>query len=362
MRASTLFALTIAILIGLGVAVAARVSGFFQAPVAVAQPEIKVLVAAKNLFKGDVIDSTGIQVRTLRPEEIAVYQKNKASYLPPVATAAQLRIAKNDILADQPITKDNLEPLVKPEPLNTRLMKDMRAVSVSLTKDQSAGGMISVGEWVDVLLTSSIEDPSGRKTVRTAPIASAVRVVAKRNTLWPVFAPLPKDEKIQFTLEVNPYRAGLIEFGKSKGEITLTPLPVSEQKRLEGQRTTLLKQPNADVHQVLFQEEGSVAVEEEKSRINAYQQGELSVGDSDLMRIFGISTTPPPVKNITIQQIGGLSHYQPAEFTMNGDRVYPTRAGNTNSSNNSPAMTAGGFQFTSPAAGCKTCGTKRKKG
>ena len=73
MRASTLFALTIAVLIGLGVAIAARMSGYFNTTKTVETPakkqEVQVLVAARNLFAGDLIDSGTVRVRALRPEE-----------------------------------------------------------------------------------------------------------------------------------------------------------------------------------------------------------------------------------------------------------------------------------------------------
>ena len=75
MRASTLFALTVAVLIGLGVAVAARMSGYFNpapkdAPVTqVKKPEILILVASRNLFAGDLINSADVRVRPLKAEE-----------------------------------------------------------------------------------------------------------------------------------------------------------------------------------------------------------------------------------------------------------------------------------------------------
>lgn len=364
MRASTLFALTIAVLIGLSVAIAARVSGIFQhkPPDPPAKQEIKILVAAKNIFADNMIDTSDVQVRPLRADELAHFQEHKEEYLPAVANAVYLRVAKLDLTADQPLLKRHLKDMAKPEALHERLMPAMRAISVSLNKDQTAGGQIQVGEWVDVLLTTTIEDGAGKSTTRTAAIAQHVRVIAKRNTLWPVFAALPKDQALQFTLEVNPYRAALIEFGKTKGDLTLTPLPTSEQKRLESQRAALLDRPGV-LQQVVFLEPGTAEAQEEENRVAAFNRGELSVSESDLVRIFGITTQPPPVQRITIQQIGGLNHYAPAVFSgATNQRILPKRAGEAVDTTE-PVTTSSistGFSFRSP--GSSSCQKAPGKG
>src|SRR4051812_19370075 len=112
MRASTLFALTVAVLLGLGVAVAVKMSGYFAKPPeapAVAKVDVPVLVAGRNLFAGDVIDPTGVGPRAMRPDELKEYEKNKDIYLPPLAAAAALRVASKNIEADKPIRRDMLQ-------------------------------------------------------------------------------------------------------------------------------------------------------------------------------------------------------------------------------------------------------------
>ena len=77
MRASTIFALTLAILLGLGVAVAAKLTGYFTQPQPVADKkvEIQALVASRNLFAGDLIDTNGVRLRNLTAGEVEHYQK-----------------------------------------------------------------------------------------------------------------------------------------------------------------------------------------------------------------------------------------------------------------------------------------------
>src|SRR5205823_7978112 len=116
--------------------------------------------------------------------------------------------------------------------LKARISQGMRGINVAVAKVHCAGGMISVGDWVDVQLVTNLEEPAAPGNGKNAPppstasavIARAVRVIAKRNSLWPVMTPLAPDMPYNFTLEANPYRAGLIEFVKDKGTIALLPL------------------------------------------------------------------------------------------------------------------------------------------
>ncbi len=356
MRASTLFALTIAILIGLGVAIWAKVSGLFNpAAEAPQKQEIKILAAAQNIFAGDTITPSWVQVRSLKAEEYEHYQKHKDQYLPPLKNAAALRISSKDILADQPLLKDHLAPMQKPKPLHTRLMPSMRAVSVSLEKEQSVGGLLQVGEWVDVLLTSTVKGPQGNETTRTATVAPTVRIIAKRGTLWPVFAPLPEDEPVQFTLEVNPYRASLIEFSRNKGTLTLTPLPQSEQEKLEVERTALMKKPDL-IRQVHFEKPGTPEAKAEEKRVKLFNQGELVITEQDLVQLFGLTTAAPPEAKIEIQQMVGMNTFAPATFASDGSRILPdnNRTSPGGNQQNSLALSRNaGFQFGVPD--CPTC-------
>lgn len=356
MKASTLFALTIAILLGLGVAIAVKVSGIFNTPalpVAATPPPVKVLVAAKNIFAGDMVMPNEVYLRDLKPEEMRLYQQHKDDFLPPLQTAVALRIARKDIYTDQPLLKSDLEGLKKPDPLYARLVANMRAISLSVSKEESAGGIIQVGEWVDVLLTSTVTDGHGNSTTRTATVAPRVRVIAKRNSLWPVFTSLPEEKPIQFTLEVNPYRASMIEYVRSRGQLSLTPLPYKDQRELEDQRSVLLKQMDT-VKQVHFIPAGTPEAEKEEAMVSLYTRGELVVNEKDLVSLFGLTTGAPPESNVAIEQLVGMNHYNPAMFNSSGKRLVPlgTPAAALSATGSAhPAL--GGFEFSAPGAGCQ---------
>src|SRR5262245_55809970 len=308
MRASTLFALTAAILIGLGVAVWAKLTGYFNRPIetVVKRVDPQVLVAAKNLFAGDTIEINGVRVRPLKESELELYTKHPELFLPPIPTAAQLRVAAKNIETDTPITRDLLKEFAKPTALNERLLPDMRAVNLTLPKERSAGGLIQVGEWVEVYLTSNI-DGEGIKTTRTAVIAPKVRVIAKRDTLWPVYASLPKDKPVEYTMEVNPYRAALIEYSRTKGILSMSPLPHVDQKKLEADRTQRLAilANGGDIVQTALTEED----QEEAQLVESVEKSELIISEIELARLFNldlnIATKEPPPATVSIEQLIG---------------------------------------------------------
>jgi Flp pilus assembly protein CpaB len=365
MRASTVFALTLAILIGLGAVVGARYAGYLG-KAEPAKKEVQVLVAARNIFPGDVIESTWVKARALRSEELAHYEANKQQYLPPVQTAAALRVPKRGIEADSPILREDLQEMAKPEALHTRLLPNMRAVNISVPKDQSAGGLIQVGEWVDVYMTTSISNDSGAETTRTAPIANKLRVIAKRNALWNVFAALPENKPVHFTVEANPYRAGLIEFARTKGTISLVPLSASEQRTLEEKRASLMGNKNADpaVIPVAFADRNVGDYDREEVRVEALNNGEYAIGTTDLVRIFDLNTSAPPRPDVRVENFAGLKRNKTMNFASDGQFVSleDPKARTTASgkkSGNGPS-----FQFTSPECGggkkgCSTCGKNK---
>jgi hypothetical protein len=237
----------------------------------------------------------------------------------------------------------------------------MRAMSVSVEKDNSGGGMIQVGDWVDVLLTSNITSSQGKTITRTATLAPKVRVIAKRNSLWQLFVPLPEGKPLQFTLEMNPYRAALFEYAKTKGVVTLALLSASEQKQLEQHHAALLQKPEPlqQVHFVLFATpEGA----QEDDLVAKYNQGELVVGEWDMVKMFNLTTSAPPEPTVAIEQVGGLNHYKAATFDSSGKRFISAGEGQivhpgseANSSASSP-----GFEFSPTAPLSKECKTCKK--
>jgi Flp pilus assembly protein CpaB len=357
MRASTLFAITVAILLALGVAVAARYSGFFDAPQPVVKkaPVFQVLVANQNLFEGITISGADVRVREVRDgDERRQYEDNKDKFLPPVPAVANYRVLARNVLADEPLRKEDFKEFKLATPLHLRLGPYMRAVNVSVPKERAAGGMIQTGEHVDVMLTTQITCPEGtcyHPSVETAVIASNLRVIAKRNSLWTVLAPLPENQPLQFTLEANPYRAALIEFARLKGDITLVPTPSAQ-----------VREPAAPKGggRPIFSIPDNREYEKEDERVDAILASNLTIGDSDLERIFNLKPPAPRIPPLRVERFSDVKLVAPAVFSSGGSLL---NGGGTGIRTAAFASDGGGYLFGPPggtmtratAADCPTC-------
>jgi Flp pilus assembly protein CpaB len=310
MRASTLFAATIAILLGLGAVVTAKQFGLFQKPAGAEEKKVerpKVLVARQNLYENMAITANQARLRDLRDDELEHWKANRDKYLPATVEAAVLRVPKQNIEADQPILKDQLQDLTLPDVPTFRLAKGMRAVNVALPRDRAVGGLIVAGDRVDVLLTTKISYGGGPESSRSAFIARNLRVLLKRNSLWTVLAPTPEDRPLDFTLEANPYRAALIEFARDKGTISLLPSPAPKDMKIS----------TSGPDEVAPAVEGSEFRDDER-RVDEFLRGDAVVGEADLERIFKVKPPPPPRPPIVIAHFNGISDAGTTVFAADG--------------------------------------------
>ncbi len=278
MRPSTIFGIAIAVLLGLGVVVVAKLTGVFSpTPPAQQRGRPKILVAKQNLFPGIRMSGREVTLRDMYPHEYQLYRDDpkefQKKYLPPLREAVVNRVPLVSIPADRPIARSDLEPLEIPPGTSARLKEGMRAVNISVPRERAAGGLIRTGEHVDVLLTTEIcTDPQCRQsTLRSARIAKDLRVIIKRDSLWTLLAPIPEDRPVRFTLEANPYRAALIEFAKLRGLLTLVPT----SKDGDGSGIVTGAAVNSEFG-------------DEKIRVAKFKAGETTVGEDDLARIFGV--------------------------------------------------------------------------
>lgn len=286
MRASTVFALALALLIGLGAVAVAKYVGLFERKAASEPPPpppLKVLVARQNLFEGTTVMADQVMVRELDASEAEALKARlgenwRSKLLPPMPSAAALRVLKRHVLADQVLLQDYFEELSLPDELSRRLEPRTRAVNVEVPKSRAAGGQIRVGEYVDVLLTTEVS-AGDRQELRTACIARSCKVVMKRNTPWTLLMADPDDKPLSFTLQANPYRAALIEYASTRGNLSLMPAS-----------------PPSKLPPGVFSDPSSPEYAQEDQRVDGILNGTLAISDADLMRIFNIQ--PPPPKGL----------------------------------------------------------------
>lgn len=319
MRASTLFAITLSLLLGLGAVAGARYAGLFDKKDAPLIPEkpvtIKMLVSKVTLYEGIATTPEMVMVRErqLSGEEERRYKEDPgkfmAKYMPASANAVNLRIPKRNILAESILLNDMFEdPELPPGPTDgKRVEAGYRAVNVQITKENSVGGTIRLGDYVDVWLTSKTTLGSGKdktENISSACVAKGCKVVMKRNTIWPMLRADPDNKPISFTLQANPYRAAVIEYADNRGELSLRPAPAPT-----------FKTPND------FSIPGNSEYGEENQRVEKVNDGVYTVGDPDLMRIFNLkppAPVPPPPSPVMTRRIYGTDMFSPALYDPNG--------------------------------------------
>jgi len=221
---------------------------------------------------------------------------------------------------------------------------------------------------VDVHLTTQIHLGDRSPVTQTASLARNVRVIAKRNILWNVLQSLPDDKPVNFTLEINPYRAALLEFAKDKGTLSLVPVPALEHNKLEARSRDLLG-AKGGIAAASFSEPDSTEYKDEGARVEAFLRGDLSVGQSDLVRIFNLGTPPPPaLPPSSVQIYRGMDYHSNVRFGPGGEAEVELVQGGPRrtavASRGAGADTSiNGFEFHPPGYDpkkCKTCGTAKK--
>jgi Flp pilus assembly protein CpaB len=333
MKPSTVIAILIAAVLGLVGITAARLLNVFGSPPPLAEPQIKVLVANQNIVKGALIDIRQVMVRALKNNELDTYKRESSKYLPPIETAVYLRIAHENILADTPIRTDQLEPFENPEGVPERLAPNMQPVNLSVRLEDSSGGLLRVGDWVTIFITSLITGPGMKDSPRQVMIVPSARVILKRNTLRPIFTALPSDKPVPFTIETNSYRAALAEFARDKADFRLVAIPEGEGKRLEAARQKAIdasrgSNPSApELHLVAFTDPQSDSYKKELQLVQKYEEKGTPISNASLQELFKLTVPAPPLPSLPpapdtyIQQFAGTQRLADVVITP-GNRVY----------------------------------------
>ncbi len=331
MKPSTLIALLSVLVLGLFALATVRAFSIFNDQKTTQLAPVKVLVASQNFMKGTLLDPRMVRIRLLSSTEIVRFSSaNPKSLLPALESAVSLRIAKENILADEPICEEQLEPFEEPEPVSKRLAPNMYDVTIGVLQEDSAGGQVHVGDWVDVYFMTVVNGSGVKESSRLIRIASNVKVIIKRNNLLPIFAPLCPG-KIPFTLETNAYRAALIDFSRDKGDFRLMSLTESQCQRLERERTSVIKaemnrpaesSPSREPDRssdgtgesktpncrIAFTPIESVDYQREKQIVEAFDRDRTPISSRDLEKLFDLHRVPCPAiasRRLVIQQYSG---------------------------------------------------------
>jgi pilus assembly protein CpaB len=137
---------------------------------------------------------------------------------PNLSTIISGAVVRAPIVAGQPITTANIVHSNSSGIMAATLSPGMRAVSIGISTESSAGGFILPNDRVDVILTEQLTD-AHQFHART--LFSDVRVLAVDQTYKE-----DKDQKVVLaktaTLELTPKQAEAVERAQSSGTISLS--------------------------------------------------------------------------------------------------------------------------------------------
>jgi pilus assembly protein CpaB len=183
----------------------------------------EVLVASTNLTPGQAL--TTEQVRWEKWPTSTV----DPSFITHDAATTEEQVVKGSvvramILPGQPITKTSIVHGDASGFMAATLSEGMRAISISVSVDSSAGGFILPNDRVDVILTRKPESSQAKSFAKT--ILSDLRVLAVDQTYRQ-----EKDTRTVIgktaTVEVSPEQAELIAAAAQSGVLSLSLRPLS---------------------------------------------------------------------------------------------------------------------------------------
>lgn len=242
-KASTVFAVTIAIVAGLigaflfkkfvldkpGKVMANEVLG--------AKPMREITVTAVNVTICPIqyTHYKKVKVTEEQYQEIVKKYNPTGSRVMLVGDQPLQRVPHTPIRAEEPIFEDQLDKLQMPPGIGDRVAPGKRAVIIDVPASKA---MFQVGDIVDITGTL-MHDAFGPNGGTTACLASG-KVIARFNTIHPVCCPTPLNAPTRSaTVEVTPCEFGLIELARTMGAtfaISVAHRPAVSDEKVEAAR------------------------------------------------------------------------------------------------------------------------------
>jgi Flp pilus assembly protein CpaB len=320
-NASTVFAITLAIIAGLICAWVFKT--VFLTPKKTEAPKPpkteRLTVLAANVTENSSIASTQVKRITVPKEEFDD-AKGKEKDRGKMLTGSQPigRVPKVPLKAEEPIYENDLVPLRYPTPL--KIASGMVPATVDVPTRGAA--LARVDDRVDLLCTLTNTDPDlGPTETRTAVMARNVKVLARFNTTSDAARPtetMMRNGTRPYTLEVTPYRGGLIELSKQLGAaFALRP----HAKDDTGLATTV------------------------SAKAEEMQDPDVDrVTTDDLVKLFGF-TKPLATRYYEIEKFSGVDQVQGAHIFLEPGSPQPApRTSNQSPGQGRPPGSGGGLQ------------------
>lgn len=228
----------IAILVA--VMVQAGLSGKKEKP---REVQTEVLVAARELRIGTELSPEDLKWQEW-PEHMvftgAIRRSGKQA--PQDALSGRM---KDRVAAGQPLHRSMIVSAARGNMLAASLREGYRAVGVSATVDSVAGGLIGIGDYVDVVLTHAVGRTGDSVMVRryaSETILENIRVLGIDNRSIAQEQPQEDGKRARskqtVTLEVDPQGAQKVALADAMGDITLTLRPLGDDADIGSAKAT----------------------------------------------------------------------------------------------------------------------------
>jgi pilus assembly protein CpaB len=190
-------------------------------PATVAAPGPRIVMSDVLVAAGDLTPGSQLTANSVRWEEWPKTSVDPSfitrATAPDPAKFAQGAVVRARMVAGEPLTATKIVHSNTAGFLASMLMPGMRAVSIVVSADTSAGGFVLPNDRVDILCTVPVP---GASRFRTTTILKDVRVLAVDQTYD------SKDSKTVVgrtaTLELSPQQVELIEHARAGGTLSLS--------------------------------------------------------------------------------------------------------------------------------------------
>ena len=208
----------------------AAIAAQIAAPKPVAAPSVQVLVARNALRTGQLIKPEDLRWQAwpqgALPQTYIIEGKRPLTDFVGAVARTSFRIGQPLVDTDivMPGSRGFLAAVLRP---------GLRAVSVPATATSAVSGFIYAGDRVDVLLTHTLNGPSGQHSA-TETILRNARVIAMDQRLD--FAPGDKPEVGKTaTLELTAKQTEIVTLGVKMGELSLVLRSLQDEEERDGE-------------------------------------------------------------------------------------------------------------------------------
>lgn len=181
-----------------------------------AEETVEVLVALQDIDVGVELTDQNVEFRAMPisvlPQDPIFkkeqYEKRSLTYA----------IRQDDVIRAGTLTKQGVFGK------STQVPPGMRAVAIEVDDAQTLSGLLSAGDFVDVLVTYSARDKGGRAIMKTTPLLECVKVFATDNQTAREARDASGETKSKtriVSLLVTPTQANFVVLAKAKGKLQL---------------------------------------------------------------------------------------------------------------------------------------------